>query len=147
MTKWIVFVAMVLLFTMCKNNNSRLPADYIHNTKTADGTDSSKDMPLISFKKTEHDFGKVIQGELVSYGFRFTNSGKTDLIISSVTSSCGCTVSSYPSRPIKPGESEIIEAKFDSNNRLGFQNKRITVLTNSEPAKHILNITAEVIKP
>lgn len=147
MYKFIAFMVLAMVLSSCNNTSNQLPADYIHNAKTADGVENQADSPVISFKKIEHDFGKVIQGEVVSYGFQFTNTGKTDLIISNVTSSCGCTVSSFPSEPIKPGKSASIEAKFDSNNRMGFQNKRITVLTNADPAKYILHITAEVIKP
>ena len=30
-------------------------------------------MPIISFEKEEHDFGTLIDGEKVTYSFRFQN--------------------------------------------------------------------------
>lgn len=147
MTKYFFIFISILLITSCGNNDSKLPADMVNNPVSANGLDKNVKMPEISFKKTEHDFGKVIQGEVVSYGFKFTNTGESELLIAKVSTSCGCTVSEYPVDPIKPGETKVVEAKFDSQNRIGFQNKRITVLTNASPAKTHLYIKAEVIKP
>lgn len=147
MNRTIVLFFLILAFVSCKNNTDKLPANMISNPNTAAGIDDDMKQAAISFKKTEHDFGKVIAGEVVSYSFKFTNTGNTDLIITKVSTSCGCTASHYPVDPIKPGETKAIEAKFDSQNRMGFQNKRITVLTNATPAKQNLYIKADVIKP
>jgi len=136
-----------LALISCNNNTDKLPTNMIQNPNTASGLDESRDTPLVKFNKTEHDFGKVIQGEIVSYSFRFTNVGNADLILTSVNTSCGCTASEYPVDAIKPGETKNIKAIFDSGNRMGFQNKKITVLTNATPARYILIIKADVIKP
>jgi len=73
--------------------------------KTASGADSitgdsaakvaPEDAPIIKFEKTSYDFGKITEGEKVSYDFKFTNAGKSPLIISNATASCGCTVPDY----------------------------------------------------
>lgn len=147
MWKYIFVLFIGLIFISCENNNNNLPTDIINNPNTANGVDESIKMPKIEFKKQEHSFGRVIQGEVVSYNFKFTNTGDSDLIIAKVSTSCGCTASDYPTEPIKPGETKSIEAKFDSKGRMGFQNKRITVLSNATPARTNLYIKADVIKP
>lgn len=147
MRKYLILLIGVLFFVSCGNNTNQLPTDVINNPNSAQGADDGMQLPQISFKKTEHDFGRVIQGEVVTYNFRFTNTGNADLIIAKVSTSCGCTASNYPVDPIKPGETKSIEAKFDSKNRNGFQNKRVTVLSNATPAKTNLYIKADVIKP
>lgn len=147
MWKYILVLFIGLAFISCKNNDNKLPTDMINNPNTAEGVDESIKMPKIEFKKLDHDFGKVIQGEIVTYNFKFTNTGNSDLIIAKVSTSCGCTASDYPTDPMKPGETKSIEAKFDSKGRVGFQNKRVTVLTNATPAKTNLYIKADVIKP
>jgi hypothetical protein len=147
MRKFLILFIGVLFFVSCGNNTNQLPTDVINNPNSAQGVDDGMQLPQISFKKTEHDFGKVIQGEVVTYNFRFTNTGNADLIIAKVSTSCGCTASNYPVDPIKPGETKSIEAKFDSKNRNGFQNNRVTVLSNATPAKTNLYIKADVIKP
>ena len=60
--------------------------------------------------------------------------------------SCGCTVPEYPREiPIKPGESSEIKVKFDSSNKPGMQRKTVTLVTNTEKGKELLNIKAFVL--
>jgi len=147
MFKYITLLFITFMVVGCQNTDNKLPADMIQNPNSAEGFDNNKKTALVKFNKTEHDFGYVIKGEVVTYSFKITNTGSADLLISDVHTSCGCTVSRYPVDPIKPGETKEIKAIFDSEDRIGFQNKRITVLTNATPARYILKIQAEVIKP
>lgn len=128
------------------DNSGQLPSDIVNNPNTASGKNDT-DIPVIEFESDLYDFGKIIMGEKVSYSFKFTNTGKSDLIISRVTSSCGCTVGNFPKVPVKPGESNKIEVKFDSENRKGFQSKTITVLSNAQPSSNTLRIKAQVVLP
>ena len=97
--------------------------------------------------KEEHDFGSLLQGEVVSYSFHFTNTGNAPLIISQVTSSCGCTVANYSRDPIAPGKKGVIQATYNSAGHHGFQNRFLTVMSNTMPAKHILRIKGKVLTP
>lgn len=142
-------IILPLLTTSCKEQQSGdklLPSDIVNNPNTAKGKVDSN-TPVIEFETDFYDFGRVIQGEKVSYAFKFTNNGKSDLIISKVSSTCGCTVPDFPKTPIKPGMSQKISVKFDSENRRGFQNKSITILSNAQPSSTILRIKAQVILP
>jgi hypothetical protein len=85
-----------------------------------------------------------LQGETVSYPFKFKNSGKSDLIIADVSTSCGCTVPSYPKEPIHPGQDGVIKVSFNSAGKHGFQNKSIVIVANTQPNTVILRIKAEV---
>ena len=101
---------------------------------------------MIEFNKTNHDFGQINDGEIVETTFQFTNSGKSDLIISNASGSCGCTVPDYPRDiPIKPGESNTIKVKFDSSNKPGMQRKTVTLVTNTSKGKELINIKAFVL--
>ncbi|PKP01592.1 MAG: hypothetical protein CVU14_04910 [Bacteroidetes bacterium HGW-Bacteroidetes-9] len=140
----------MMFFSSCKqksNDKELLPSDIIKNPNTADGTVGAEDMPVLEFEADFHDFGRVIQGEKVSFGFWFKNAGKSDLIISNVSSSCGCTVPDFPKTPVKPGERHKIDVKFDSENRRGFQNKTVTIISNAQPSTQVIRIKAEVILP
>ncbi|HPG34247.1 MAG: DUF1573 domain-containing protein [Lentimicrobiaceae bacterium] len=140
----------ILLLASCNQSSSDkglIPSDVVKNPNTADGNGDASEMPVMSFEKDFHDFGRVIQGEKVSFGFKFTNTGKSDLIISRVSSSCGCTVPDFPKTPIKPGESHKIDVKFDSEGRRGYQNKTITIVSNTQPNTQVIRIKAEVILP
>jgi len=105
-----------------------------------------EDFGVITFDTTRHDFGTVIEGERVTYGFKFTNTGKTNLKLLSVGTSCGCTATDYPHGDIKPGESGIIQITFNSAHRFGMQHKRITVRANTNPAIVTLDVYAQVVE-
>ena len=101
-------------------------------------------MPKIDFKENEHNFGEIESGEIITHAFKFTNTGGTDLIISNVITSCGCTISEFPAEPIKPGGSGYIKLTFDSKGRIGYQNKTATIETNSIPNKVFLRLKATI---
>ena len=97
----------------------------------------------IVFAKTVHDYGTIIQGADGNCEFKFTNKGKEPLVLSNVTSSCGCTVPQWPKEPIAPGKSGSIKVKYDTN-RIGMINKTITVNSNAINPNVILTIKGTV---
>jgi hypothetical protein len=147
--KKLLLVAILSLFILgaCNNENKQLPADVVKNTKSADGDNTNTSEPKMFFEETTHNFGDIIYGERVIYGFKFTNIGGSDLVITRVNTSCGCTVGDYPKQPIKPGKTGIIEVTFDSKGRKGIQNKTVTILANTQPNKTTLRIKGNVIEP
>lgn len=121
----------------------------VHCPQTAEGM-SKKDadkLPVITFETTNYDFGDVIQGERLTYAFKFKNTGKSNLIIYSSEATCGCTTSTPPKAPIRPGESGEIQVTFDSKSQKGKVTKRILVAANTYPAENIITITANVAVP
>jgi hypothetical protein len=76
--------------------------------------------------------------------FEFTNTGDAPLIISNVTSSCGCTIPKKPDGPILPGKTGQIEVKYDTN-RVNPIRKTITVISNADTPTIALKIKGEVI--
>ncbi|HNY60084.1 MAG TPA: DUF1573 domain-containing protein [Bacteroidales bacterium] len=148
MRAFLFFSILLFAVTACGyRHGDKLPVDMVKNPKTASGEDEGVKMPVIAFEKQTHDFGRLVMGEKVSYTFRFTNIGEADLIISHVSTNCGCTVPEYTKEPVKPGETGNLSVTFDSKNRKGFQNKTITVITNTQPNSSELNITAMVATP
>lgn len=53
----------------------------------------------------------------------------------------------FSKEPIPPGGEGKIEVVFDSSNREGVENKKITVMTNAQPTTTILTFSVEVVKP
>jgi Protein of unknown function (DUF1573) len=100
----------------------------------------------IAFEHTDFDFGTVKDGEKVKHTYKFKNTGSEPLIISSAKGSCGCTVPKWPSEPIAPGGSGVIDVEFDSKGKPGKQTKRVTVTANTTPAQTLLNISGTVEK-
>lgn len=100
---------------------------------------------VMSFNKTEHDFGTIKEGETVQTTFTFTNTGQADLIIVDARGSCGCTVPNYPKNtPIAPGATGEILVSFDSNNKPNMQQKTVTISANTSSGRETLRIKAMV---
>jgi hypothetical protein len=90
-----------------------------------------------------HDFGKIKQGTPVTHEFKFTNTGKTPLIITNVQASCGCTTPSWTKEEVMPGGSGFIKATYNAA-AVGAFNKTITVTANIESGFVQLTIKGEV---
>ena len=152
-------VATLLIATACKNENKTeiqdellAPTESVTDQNMGEMNDatpstevvSSTEAPVMEFAKTEHDFGTITQGENVSHVFKFTNTGKSDLIITDAKGSCGCTVPEYPRTPIKPGESGEMKVTFSSAGRNGMQSKTVDITTNTATGKQQLLIKASI---
>ena len=91
----------------------------------------------IEFKSEVIDYGEITKGSDGVRVFEFTNTGNIPLVITDVTSSCGCTIPEKPEGPIAPGESGQIKVKYNTA-LVGPIRKTITVYSNAEePAKSI----------
>lgn len=99
----------------------------------------------IEFKQTTIDYGTIEKGADGIRTFEFTNTGDAPLIVSKVSSSCGCTVPKKPEGPIMPGETGEIEVKYDTKRVMPIR-KTITVLSNAETPTVALKIKGEVLK-
>lgn len=125
----------------------KIDTDVVKNDASAEGAIDPANAPAFTFEKETHDFGEIAQGEKVAYSFKFTNTGKTDLVISSAKGSCGCTVPEYSKDPVAPGAEGKIDVVFDSKGKSGGQNKKVTLVANTVPSQTILTITGNVIVP
>jgi hypothetical protein len=92
-----------------------------------------------------HDFGKVMDGEIVEFSYRFKNVGDKPLVIEAASASCGCTVPEKPDQPILPGEIGYIKVKFNSENRQGDALKTVQVTANTNPAFPQLVMKGQVL--
>ncbi|WP_435134009.1 DUF1573 domain-containing protein [Formosa sp. A9] len=100
----------------------------------------------IKFKSETIDYGTIEKGANGVRVFEFTNTGDAPLIVSKVTSSCGCTVPKKPEEPIMPGKTGQIEVKYDTNRVMPIR-KTITVISNADTPTVALKIKGEVIDP
>jgi hypothetical protein len=100
----------------------------------------------IEFKTDVIDYGTIEKGSDGVRVFEFTNTGNAPLIISSVKSTCGCTVPKKPKGPIMPGETGVIEVKYDTK-RVNPIRKTITVISNAETPTVALKIKGLVVDP
>lgn len=144
MRQLLVYTLLLLLLAACGGGGKEPGVDIIHNPNSAEGYDNGERMPRITFETDMHDFGQLMAGENISYSFKFTNTGNADLIISGCDASCGCTVADYPRERIAPGKTGYITVSFKSQGMSGQQMKEVIVVSNAQPARTKLRISATV---
>ncbi|MBI3218965.1 MAG: DUF1573 domain-containing protein [Bacteroidetes bacterium] len=102
------------------------------------------DVAAFAWDASSFDFGKIKQGVPVTHEFKFTNTGKSPLIIVNAQPSCGCTTPDWTKTPVPPGGSGFIKATFNAAVAGPF-NKTITVTANTQEGSTYLTIKGEVI--
>ena len=144
MKRIVLSLLVVFVLISCETNNNNISTDLVNNPVSADGINKGANVPVIQFEKTEHDYGKILQGEQVSYTFKFKNVGDAPLLITSIEKTCGCTSPEFTRTPVKPGDDGKITITYDSKGHKGFQNKRLIVKANTNPSESIIRIKAQV---
>ncbi|SHG07468.1 Protein of unknown function [Salegentibacter echinorum] len=109
------------------------------------GTAMAQETAKIEFKTETIDYGKIEKGSDGVRIFEFTNTGNAPLIISDVTSSCGCTIPKKPEEPIQPGESGEIMVKYNTK-LVGPIRRTVSVYSNAEEATKALKIKGRVVE-
>jgi len=106
--------------------------------------------PVFKVATTTVDLGKIKGSTQNEVEFKFTNEGKSDLVIRYIRSTCGCTAVQQGSQGvgIKPGESSSIKAVFNSGSYVGKVTKAIYVYTNDpKNSEVVLMLNADVEQP
>jgi hypothetical protein len=99
--------------------------------------------PQIVVEPMEHDFGDIVQGDVVKFTFKVRNEGDAPLEITA-RPSCGCVTPHYD-RVIQPKQEGVIEAELRSAGFRGAQIKTIQVTTNDPDQPNLtLRLTANI---
>ena len=99
----------------------------------------------LAFEQMTIEHEAALLDEKTEALFTFTNAGDAPVTITSLKSSCGCTVPQLEKKTYAPGESGEIQATFTFGSRQGAQHKRITVQTD-EPGKppYLLSLVTRI---
>jgi hypothetical protein len=121
------------------------PANKPKNKKEIVEEDTLPKVPVIHFNSVVHDYGTIYKNDSGVCNFTFTNTGKADLQLTNVSSSCGCTVPEWPKDPIPPKQSASIKVSYNTAN-VGPINKSVFVDSNAGE-RVTLSIRGTVIEP
>lgn len=102
---------------------------------------------VLTFESDVIDYGSLKQGAEAVRTFKFTNTGKSDLVISSIKGQCGCTSipDSWPKGPIKPGQSGSFDVRYDTSVRVGAFDKKVTITSNASNSPKDVKIKGVVV--
>jgi len=106
---------------------------------------SSQEMPIISAEETLYNFGTVKEeGGAVSYTFKIKNTGNSPLLITRITTSCGCTRPEWTKDPVAPNGTAEVKITYDPEGRPGLFYKTISIYSNTREKHHVLAIRGDV---
>ena len=97
----------------------------------------------IKFDTLRHNFGKFSKADpIVKCTCGITKTDTAPLIINQAFATCGCTVPTWPNKPIKPGERGEIEVTYNGKGKFpGHFQKTVTVRTNG--VTEVVRLTIE----
>lgn len=134
-----------MFFGACTEEDTT--SNIVQNPRTASENVEEKKLPKMEFETVLQTFGTISEGEVIEKTFKFTNTGEADLIVFNASSSCGCTVPSWPKEPIKPGESGEIKVQFNSDNKKAKIHKKVRITANTMPSDNVVAISGFVKGP
>jgi len=155
MKKVLFGLAIVSMLSACggtetyKDQNSASAASQALTVSTGASSASvnAATAPVMKFDQDSYNFGKIVQGDSVVHQFKFVNVGKTPLIITDATATCGCTKPEWSKEPIQPNAEGSIKVTFHSVGKSGLQDKMITITANTAPAQTMVHLVGEVLVP
>jgi hypothetical protein len=98
--------------------------------------------PRIAVEPPSFDFGKALQNKTLQKEFSIRNLGDADLVLDSVTTSCGCTVADGYSKVVKPGASTHMQVTLQTRASSGKLQKSVLIKSN-DPAKGLYELKLE----
>ena len=81
----------------------------------------------IQFEKTTQKFMKVNEGHQITLNYTFTYTGTVALSILEPKVDCSCTKTILPEGKIQPNSTNTIKIKFDTNNKIDWQERDVTI--------------------
>ena len=102
----------------------------------------------IAVEPAMFDFGKALQEKTLEKEFTVRNLGNEDLVIESVSTTCGCTVAEGYSKVIKPGASTPMRVKLQTRTNVGRLSRSVLIKSNDPSGRPLeLKIEATVERP
>jgi hypothetical protein len=112
--------------------------------------DEMDNAPVFKTASSTVDLGKIPGSVTKEVVFSFKNDGKRGLIIRHIRSTCGCTAiqpGDIVGKEIKPGESGVIKASFNSGAYKGKVTKAIYVYTNDPRNSEVMLMLNADVEP
>ena len=97
----------------------------------------------IEFDSMSKEVGYVLWRVPVTVSYNFTNTGNKPLVLSNVTTSCGCMTAEWTKTPVAPGAGGVIKVTFDAE-AIGHFYKDVGIYCNASYEPIYLDFNGEV---
>jgi len=103
--------------------SARAPAEEQPKASSAKG-------PRLSVEPAAFDFGKAVQNKTLQKEFSIRNFGASDLVIESVSTTCGCTIAEGYAKVVKPGSSTPLRVSLETREYSGRIERTVLIRSN-----------------
>ena len=108
--------------------------------------------PDLQLDQSELDLGQVVNGEVRNFEVSLVNQGAGDLVIESVSTSCGCTSAQVIPATLEAGGSGVLQITFDSGahgpEELGPVMRQVFIASNDPDQPEVeFRFNAEILPP
>ena len=108
--------------------------------------------PDIRLDQSQIDLGQVVNGEVRNFEVSLVNQGAGDLVIESVSTSCGCTSAQVIPATLEAGGSGLLQITFDSGahgpEELGPVMRQVFIASNDPDQPEVeFRFNADVLPP
>lgn len=101
----------------------------------------------LTWEKTELELNPPPGSETAVATFKYENKGTKPIHINNVRTSCGCTTAALAKNDVAPGEKGEIVATLKTGDRVGMQQKTVTVETDdAKTPQTILTLKANIVQ-
>jgi hypothetical protein len=107
------------------------------------GTPGASAGPRIRVEPESFDFGKAAQNKTLRKEFSIKNFGTEDLVIESVSTTCGCTAALTESKVVKPGGTTPLRVSLETRAYQGRVQRSVLVRSN-DPKADLVEVKVEV---
>jgi hypothetical protein len=98
--------------------------------------------PRIAVEPASFDFGRAVQDRTLQKEFSLRNFGSEDLVVESVSTTCGCTAALMDSKVVKPGGTTPLRVSLETRNYTGRIVRSVMVRSN-DPVTKLLEVKVE----
>jgi hypothetical protein len=98
--------------------------------------------PRIRVEPAAFDFGKAAPNKTLRKEFSIRNFGNEDLVIESVSTTCGCTAALMESKVVKPGGTTPLRVSLETRTYKGRVMRSVLVRSN-DPQADLLEVKVE----
>jgi hypothetical protein len=114
--------------------------------------DKAAAAPRIRVEPEAFDFGKALPGKTLRKEFTLRNFGDAELVIESVTTTCGCTAALTAETHVEPGGSTRLRVTLETRSYSGKLERQVLVRSNDPktpllPVKVSATVEAPGAKP
>jgi hypothetical protein len=86
--------------------------------------------PRIRVEPESFDFGRALPGKTLRKDFTIRNFGEAELVIESLSTTCGCTAALSAQRRVAPGGRTALRVTFETRNYSGTVERLVLVRSN-----------------